>query len=60
MERIFNAWLASEGHKANLDAPRDIYGLTGISVFYKKCPVYKDGKETGQYVYTAYWVEIFK
>ena len=60
VERIFNAWLASEGHKANLDAPRDIYGLTGISVFYKKCPVYKDGKETGQYVYTAYWVEIFK
>ena len=60
VERIFNAWLASEGHKANLDAPRDSYGLTGISVFYKKCPVYKDGKETGQYVYTAYWVEIFK
>ena len=60
VEQIFNAWLASEGHKANLDAPRDIYGLTGISVFYKKCPVYKDGKETGQYVYTAYWVEIFK
>ena len=60
VERIFNAWLASEGHKANLDAPRDIYGLTGISVFYKKCPVYKDGVETGQYVYTAYWVEIFK
>ena len=60
VERIFNAWLASEGHKANLDAPRDNYGLTGISVFYKKCPVYKDGKETGQYVYTAYWVEIFK
>ena len=60
VEQIFNAWLASEGHKANLDAPRDIDGLTGISVFYKKCPVYKDGKETGQYVYTAYWVEIFK
>lgn len=60
VERIFNAWLASEGHKANLDSNRDIYGLTGISVFYKKCPVYKDGKETGQYVYTAYWVEIFK
>lgn len=60
VEQIFNAWLASEGHKANLDAPRDIYGLTGISVFYKKCPVYKDGVETGQYVYTAYWVEIFK
>lgn len=60
VEQIFNAWLASEGHKANLDSNRDIYGLTGISVFYKKCPVYKDGKETGQYVYTAYWVEIFK
>ena len=60
VEAIFNAWLASEGHKANLDSNRDIYGLTGISVFYKKCPVYKDGKETGQYVYTAYWVEIFK
>ena len=60
VEQIFNAWLASEGHKANLDSNRDIYGLTGISVFYKKCPVYKDGVETGQYVYTAYWVEIFK
>ena len=60
VEAVFNAWLASEGHKANLDSNRDIYGLTGISVFYKKCPVYKDGKETGQYVYTAYWVEIFK
>ena len=60
VEAVFNAWLASEGHKANLDSNRDIYGLTGISVFYKKCPVYKDGVETGQYVYTAYWVEIFK
>ena len=60
VEQIFNAWLASEGHKANLDSNRDIYGLTGISVFYKKCPVYKDGVETGQYVYTAYWIEIFK
>ena len=59
VEQIFNAWLNSSGHKANLDASR-ILNLTGISVFYKRNPVYKDGVETGWYVYTAYWVEIFK
>lgn len=36
------------------------YDMVGISVFYKRCPVYKNGVETGQYVYIAYWVETFK
>lgn len=58
VQQIFEAWLNSPGHKANLDAPKP-RNLTGISVFYKRCPVYKDGVETGRYVYTAYWVEIW-
>lgn len=59
VEAVFNAWLNSQGHKENLDATR-AYNLTAISVFYKKCPVYRDGVETGQYVYTGYWVQIFR
>ena len=58
VQQIFDAWLNSPGHKANLDAPKP-RNLTGISVFYKRCPVYKDGVETGRYVYIAYWVEIW-
>ena len=58
VQQIFEAWLNSPGHKANLDAPKP-RNLTGISVFYKRCPVYKDGVETGRYVYIAYWVEIW-
>lgn len=59
VQEIFDAWLNSSGHKANLDADR-IKNYTAISVFYKRNPIYKDGVETGLYVYTAYWVEIFK
>ena len=59
VQEIFNAWLNSPGHKTNLDDPR-IYNLTGISVFYKRLPIYRDGIETGKYVYMPYWVEIFK
>ena len=59
VQQIFDAWLNSPGHKSNLDASRTL-NLTGISVFYKRNPIYKDGVETGSYVYTGYWVEIFK
>ena len=42
-----------------MDAPKP-RNLTGISVFYKRLPIYRDGIETGKYVYMPYWVEIFK
>lgn len=59
VQAFFDAWLNSPGHKANLDASRHL-NLTGISVFYKRCPIYRDGVETGRYAYMEYWVEIFK
>ena len=60
VQRIFDAWLASEGHRNNIEYDNRQKNWTSISVFYKRCPVYKNGVETGQYVYTAYWVETFK
>lgn len=60
VQEIFDAWLASEGHRNNIEYDNRQKNWTSISVFYKRCPVYKNGVETGQYVYTAYWVETFK
>ncbi|MGN0432497.1 MAG: CAP domain-containing protein [Lachnospiraceae bacterium] len=59
VQAIFDAWVASPGHKENLDATR-IYNVTGISVFYKKCPVYNSEGEVVRYAYIAYWVETFR
>lgn len=59
VQEIFDAWVASSGHKENLDAVR-VKNWTCISVFYKKCPVYNSAGEVSRYVYTAYWVETFK
>lgn len=59
VQAIFDAWLASAGHKENLDATR-IYNRTCISVFYKRCPVYNSEGEITRYAYIAYWVETFK
>ena len=59
VQQIFEAWINSTGHKANIEAVRT-KNWTCISVFYKRNPIYKDGVETGSYVYTAYWVETFK
>lgn len=59
VQEIFDAWVASEGHKNNLDAKRT-YNYTGISVFYNRCPVYNSSGEVSRYVYVAYWVETFQ
>lgn len=59
VQEIFDAWLASSGHKENLDAKR-AYNYTGISVFYNRCPVYNSSGEVSKYVYIAYWVETFQ
>ena len=59
VQQIFDAWINSSGHKANIEAVRT-KNWTCISVFYKRNPIYKDGVETGSYVYTGYWVETFK
>ena len=56
VQEIFTAWINSTGHRNNIET---IKTRTCISVFYKRLPVYKDGVETGQYVYIAYWVETF-
>lgn len=58
-QAIFDAWVASAGHKNNLDAVR-INNWTCISVFYKRCPVYNSSGEVSRYAYEAYWVETFK
>ena len=58
-QEIFDAWLASEGHKKNIEADRT-HNMTGICVFWKRCPIYsEDGTETGRYVYEQYWVQTF-
>ena len=59
VQEIFDAWLNSPGHKQNLDSEKR-FNITGISVFYKKLPVLKDGVETGRYVYQPFWVEVFR
>lgn len=59
VQAIFDAWVASAGHKNNLDAVRT-KNWTCISVFYKRCPVYNSAGEVSRYVYEAYWVETFK
>lgn len=55
VEEIFNAWVASEGHRTNILTPFT-KNWTGISVFYKRCPI----AGTDRYVYEAYWVQTFK
>lgn len=60
VQEIFDAWIASEGHRNNIEYDNRQKNLTCISVFYKRMPIYKDGVETGKYVYTGYWVETFK
>ena len=59
VQEIFDAWVASEGHKNNLDAQRT-KNWTCISVFYSRCPVYSSSGGVSRYVYVAYWVETFK
>lgn len=59
VQAIFDAWVASSGHKENLDAVRN-KNWTCISVFYKRCPVYNASGEVSRYAYIAYWVETFK
>lgn len=55
VEEIFNAWMNSSGHKANIE--NDFYlDITGISVFYKKIKI----QNADRYVYVAYWVETFR
>lgn len=59
VEAIYNAWMESAGHKSNIEASRS-YNMTGISVFYKRCPVYGANDEVIRYVYEAYWVQTFR
>ena len=59
VEQIFEAWINSTGHRNNIEGVRS-KNWTCISAFYKRYPVYKDGVETGQYVYQSFWVETFK
>lgn len=55
VEEIFNAWVASEGHRTNILTPFT-KNWTAVSVFYKRCPI----AGTDRYVYEAYWVQTFK
>lgn len=56
-EEIFNAWIASEGHKDNILIDR--YEYTGIEVFYLK-RAYAIVDNQYKCDYEAYWVESFK
>jgi len=54
VDRVFDSWVASEGHKNNMLNAGQQYYYTALSVFYKKVEVAEN-----HYLYERYWVQVF-
>ena len=59
VQDVFDSFVASAGHKENLDAPRAYY-RTNVACFMARRYIRENGYVVNRYVYEQNWIQIFR